>query len=704
LLGAFAYKFAGYGVKMEYFKREVEIAGKNFIVESGKVAKQSSGSCTVRVGDTMVLVATVASKDPKQVVDFMPLTVDYRERTYAAGKIPGGFFKRESKPRESEILVSRLIDRSIRPMFPKYWRNDTQISAIVLSHDGENESDIASIIGASVALYMSDLPFNMPIASVRVGKIDGKLVLNPTISEQKLSVLDLVVSGTEDALTMVEAGAQELSEEDMLEALNLARETIKAICLVQKSFPTKVKTIVHEPQYNASLKADIETEAITKAEEAVTIKEKCERDFFWTSFKKDITTRLVEKYPQELTSTIDAILEDIFYKKARELVLNKKIRTDGRGLEEIRSITCETDILPRAHGSSLFTRGQTQALVTVTLGTPGDMQVMDELSGEYKERFILHYNFPGFSTGEAKGERSTSRREIGHGNLAKRSLIPILPNEEDFGYTIRIVSDILESNGSSSMASVCGGSLALFNAGVPVKAACAGVAMGLMKEGDNYVVLTDIMGMEDHLGDMDFKVAGTRKGITALQMDIKITGLTTEIMAKALDQAKRGRFFILDKMDVAISVPKNDLSDYAPRMATLVIPQNKIGELIGPGGKNIRRIQEENNVKIDIEESGKVFISGTDSVGVGATKEYVESMTAEAEVGKVYKARITKLMSFGAFAEILPGKEGLIHISQLAIGHTKKIEDVVKEGDKVKVKVTEIDDKGRINLSIKAAL
>jgi polyribonucleotide nucleotidyltransferase len=697
-------ELAGYGVKMEYFKKEMEVAGKKFIVESGKVAKQSSGSCTVRVGDTMVLVAAVASKDPKPGVDFMPLTVDYRERTYAAGKIPGGFFKREAKPRESEILVSRLIDRSIRPMFPEYWRNDTQISAIVLSHDGENESDIASIIGASVALYVSDLPFNMPIAAVRVGKIDGKLVLNPTISEQKLSALDLVVSGTEDALTMVEAGSQELSEEDMLEALNLARETIKAICLVQKSFPTKVKTIVHEPQYNASLKADVEAEAVAKAEEGVTIKEKGEREFFWASFKKDITTRFVEKYPQELASTIDAILEDIFYKKARELVLNKKVRTDGRGLEEIRPITCETDVLPRAHGSSLFTRGQTQALVTVTLGTPGDMQVMDELSGEYRERFMLHYNFPGFSTGEAKGERSTSRREIGHGNLAKRSLSPILPNEENFGYTIRIVSDILESNGSSSMASVCGGSLALFNAGVPVKAACAGVAMGLMKEGDNYVVLTDIMGMEDHLGDMDFKVAGTRKGITALQMDIKITGLTTEIMAKALDHAKRGRFFILDKMDAAISVPKNDLSDYAPRMATLMIPQNKIGELIGPGGKNIRKIQEENNVKIDIEETGKVFISGTDSVGVGATKEYLESMTAEAEVGKIYKARITKLMSFGAFAEILPGKEGLIHISQLAAGHTKKVEDVVKEGDKVKVTVTEIDDKGRINLSIKAAL
>ncbi|MDR1086646.1 MAG: polyribonucleotide nucleotidyltransferase [Endomicrobium sp.] len=689
---------------MEYFKKEVDIAGKKFIVESGKVAKQSSGACTVRVGDTMVLVTAVASKDPKPGVDFMPLTVDYRERTYAAGKIPGGFFKREAKPRESEILVSRLIDRSIRPLFPQYWKNDTQISAIVISYDGENEADIASILGASVALRTSDIPFTLPIASVRIGKIDGKLVVNPTISEQKLSVLDLTVSGTEDALTMVEAGAQELSEEEILEALNLARETIESVCLIEKSFPTKTKTLVREPEYNASLKNDIEAEAIAKAEEGVTIKEKGEREFFWASFKKDITARLVEKYPEESVAAIDTILEDIFYKKARDLVLNKKVRTDGRGLEEIRPITCETDFLPRSHGSALFTRGQTQALVTVTLGTPGNMQIMDELSGELKERFMLHYNFPGFSTGEAKGERSTSRREIGHGNLAKMALRPILPKEEDFGYTIRVVSDILESNGSSSMASVCGGSLALFNAGVPVKSACAGVAMGLMKEGDNYVILTDIMGMEDHLGDMDFKVAGTKKGITALQMDIKITGLTTEIMAKALDQAKRGRFFILDKMDSAISIPKNDLSNYAPRMATLMIPQNKIGELIGPGGKNIRKIQEENNVKIDIEETGKVFISGVDPAGVKATKEYVESMIAEAEVGKIYNARITKLMAFGAFAEILPGKEGLIHISQLAAGHTKKVEDVVKEGNKVKVKVTEIDDKGRINLSIKAAL
>ncbi|MCA6070541.1 MAG: polyribonucleotide nucleotidyltransferase [Endomicrobium sp.] len=688
---------------MECFKKEIEVAGKKFIIESGKVAKQASGSCVVTVGETIVLVTVVASKDPKPGIGFMPLTADYRERTYAAGRIPGGFFRREAKPRDSEILVSRLIDRSIRPLFPEYWRNDTQISAIVLSHDGENDSDTAAILGASVALCTSSLPFVTPIASARIGKINGQLVVNPTISEQKSSVLELVVSGTEEALTMVEAGAQELSEEEMLEALNLARETVKSICLVQKTLPARVKVTVVAPQQNVALKADIEAEAIEKAEAGVVIKEKAEREIFWASFKKDISAKLIEKYPEESSSAIDAVLEDIFYKKARELVLNKKIRTDGRGLEEIRSITCETDVLPRAHGSSLFTRGQTQALVTVTLGTPGDMQIMDELAGEYKERFMLHYNFPGFSTGEAKSERFTSRREIGHGNLAKRALRPILPSEEDFGYTIRIVSDILESNGSSSMASVCGGSLALFNAGVPVKASCAGVAMGLIKEGDNYVILTDIMGMEDHLGDMDFKVAGTRNGITALQMDIKISGLTIELLTQALNQAKRGRFFILDKMDAAISLPKNDISNYAPRMVTITIPQNKIGELIGPGGKNIRRLQEDNGVTIDIEETGRVSISGTESAGVDCVKEYVEAMTAEVEIGKVYNARIVKLMAFGAFAEILPGKEGLIHISQLSNQHTKKVEDVVNEGDEVKVKVIEIDKQGRINLSIKAA-
>jgi polyribonucleotide nucleotidyltransferase len=691
-------------LRVEYFKKKVEVAGKNFIVESGKVAKQAGGSCTVRIGETIVLVAAVSLKEPRIGIDFMPLTVDYRERAYASGKIPGGFFKREAKPRDGEILVSRLIDRSIRPLFPEYYKNDTQVSAVVLSHDGKNDSEMAAILGTSIALYTSDLPFTTPIASVRIGRINGQFVINPFIAEQKLSDLDLVVSGTEEALTMVEADARELPEAEILEALNLAGETIKEICLFQKTLPVKTKVVVEQPQYNLLLKADIEAEAVSKAESGVAIKGKCEREFFWDSFKKDLSSRLLEKYPEELPATVDAILEDIFYKKARALVLNKKIRVDGRGVEEIRPIICETGVLPRVHGSSLFTRGQTQALVTVTLGTPGDVQIMDELVGEYKEHFMLHYNFPGFATGEPKSERSVSRREIGHGNLAKKALRHILPSKESFGYTVRIVSDILESNGSSSMASVCGGSLALFNAGVPVKSSCAGVAMGLVKEGDSYVILTDITGMEDHLGDMDFKVAGTRKGITALQMDVKNLGLTAEIMAQALEQAKRGRFFILDEMDVTVSVPKNDLSNYAPRMITLTIPQNKIGELIGPGGKNVRKIQEDNNVKIDIEETGKIFISGIEADSVKSAKEYIECLAVEAEVGKIYNGRVTKIMAFGAFAKILPGKEGLIHVSQFSNQHIKRVEDVVKEGDEVKVKVIEIDKHGRINLSIKAAL
>lgn len=689
---------------MEYLKREIEVAGKKIIIESGKMAKQANGSCLVRIGDTTVLVNAVGSREPKPGIDFMPLTVDYRERTFAAGRIPGGFFKREAKPRDSEILVSRLIDRSIRPLFPEYWRNDTQIVAIVLSHDGENDADIAALLGASVALTVSDLPFSTPIASVRIGRVNGQFIINPLRSEQKESDLDLVVSGTEEALTMVEAGALELSEAEMLDALNLAKETIKGICIALKDLPRKEKMQVSEPEVNQSLKADIEAEAVAKAEEGVTIKEKSARDMFWAVFKRDITARMLEKYPEETAAKVDMLLEDIFYKKARELVLNKKVRSDGRGMEEIRPIACETDILPRVHGSSLFTRGQTQALATVTLGTPGDMQIMDELAGEYKERFMLHYNFPGFATGEPKGERSTSRREIGHGALAKRALRAILPSEEDFGYTIRIVSDILESNGSSSMASVCGGSLALFNAGVPVKSSCAGVAMGLMKEGDNYAILTDIMGMEDHLGDMDFKVAGTRKGITALQMDIKVSGLTTEILAQALDQANRGRMFILDKMDAAVSIPKATISDFAPQMATIMIPQSKIGELIGPGGKNIRKLQEEMNVKIDIEETGKVFISGTDVEGVNLARHYVDSLTAEIEVGKIYTGKVVKIMAFGAFVEVLPGKDGLVHVSQLADRHVKNVEDVVKEGDEVTVKVMEIDKQGRVNLTMKESL
>ncbi len=682
---------------MEFIKTSLTVAGKEILIESGKLAKQSNGACVIRVGDTMVLVTAVASKEPKEGTDFMPLTVDYKERSYAAGRFPGGFFKREAKPKESEILVSRLIDRSIRPLFSEFWRNDTQIVAMVISHDGENPSDIISIIGASVALHVSDIPFAKDIASVRIGRIDGQFVVNPTIPEREKSDLDLVVSGTEDALTMVEAGANELSEAEMLDALNLAKEEISKICKFIKALPTKDKLPVTEPVIDETLKAEVDAEALPKAQECVTIKEKTQREVAWATFKKSMQEKLAEKYPDQ-SSIIDYIMEDNFYKEARKLVLTKNVRTDGRALTEIRPITCEVGYLPRAHGSAIFTRGQTQSLATVTLASPEDKQVMDELVGEYKERFLLHYNFPGYATGEPKPERSPGRREIGHGNLARRGLRPILPEEKDFPYAIRIVSDITESNGSSSMASVCGGCLALLDAGVPIKATCAGIAMGLMKEGDNYVILTDIMGMEDHLGDMDFKVVGTRKGITALQMDIKIDGLTTEIMAKALEQARVGRMEIIGKIESAIAQPRGELSKYAPKLVSLTIPQSKIGTLIGPGGKNIRSIQENMGVKVDVEEDGSVFISGMDASKVEEAKRIVEGLTGEVEVGQEYKGKVTKIMTFGAFVEILPGKEGMVHISKLSKKHIKKVEDVVSVGEEIVVRVSEIDKQGRINL------
>ncbi len=682
---------------MELIKTSVTVAGKEIFIESGKLAKQANGACVIRVGDTMVLVTAVASSTPKEGTDFMPLTVDYKERAYATGRFPGGFFKREAKPKESEILTSRLIDRSIRPLFSDFYRNDTQVVAMVLSHDGENPADIISIIGASVALHLSNIPLQKDIASVRIGRINGEFVVNPTLSQIPQSDLNLVVSGTEEALTMVESGSNELSEQEMLDALNLAKEEISKICKFIKNLPTKEKLPVTEPVIDTTLKAEIEAETLPKAQECVTIKDKATREVTWATFKTDMQTKFAEKYPEQ-SAIIDFVMEDIFYKEARKLVLTKNIRTDGRALNEIRPITCEVGYLPRAHGSAIFTRGQTQSLATVTLGSPEDKQVMDELTGEYKERFLLHYNFPGYATGEAKPDRSPGRREIGHGNLARRGLKPILPEEADFPYAIRIVSDITESNGSSSMASVCGGCLALLDAGVPIKATCAGIAMGLMKEGDNYVILTDIMGMEDHLGDMDFKVVGTRKGITALQMDIKIDGLTTEIMAKALEQARVGRMEIIGKIEDTLAQPRPQLSKYAPKMVSLTIPVSKIGALIGPGGKNIKNIQETTGVEISVEEDGTVFISSTDAQAMETAKNMIEGLTSEVEVGKEYTGKVTKIMNFGAFVEILPGKEGLVHISKLSHKHVKKVEDVVSVGEEIVVKVEEIDKQGRINL------
>ncbi|OGS18356.1 MAG: polyribonucleotide nucleotidyltransferase [Elusimicrobia bacterium RIFOXYA2_FULL_50_26] len=682
---------------------KLEIGGKTFEIDMGSLAKQAGGSCRIRVGDTVILVTTVASREPKTGIDFLPLTVDFRERTYAAGKIPGGFFKREGRPREKEILTSRLIDRSIRPLFPENWNNETQVISILLSTDNENEADIPSIMGASIALMISDIPYNTPIAAVRVGKIGGQLVINPTATERKGSTLDLVVSGTAEGLAMVESGSQEVSESEILEALSFAHTEIKKICAFQLTLPKTPKIQLAPVETDQNLVSAVKEMAEAKAEQIVSIAPKKEREDAWYALKKEVKAALKEKFPEQ-EGKISAQLEDIFYRKARALILGKKLRSDGRKFDEIRRIDCETTLLPRAHGSGLFTRGQTQALATVTLGSPDDMQIMDELAGEYKERFMLHYNFPGFATGEAKPERSPGRREIGHGALAKRSLTPLLPSIEEFPYAVRIVSDVLESNGSSSMATVCGGSLALFDAGVPMKSSCAGVAMGLIKEGNDYAILTDIMGMEDHLGDMDFKVAGTRKGITALQMDIKVTGLTTDILAEALESARTARLTILDIMNQAISLPKADLSAYAPRMVTLTIPQSKIGELIGPGGKNIRRIQEETGAEVSIEDDGRVFISSPKKDAVDLCRQMVEYYTADVEVGKVYKGKVTRILNFGAFVEILPGKEGLVHISQLAESHVKKVEDVVSEGDEVTVKVVEIDTQGRVNLSRKAVL
>ncbi|MFC1501702.1 polyribonucleotide nucleotidyltransferase [Elusimicrobiota bacterium] len=688
---------------MKVIKKSIEIEGKTLHVESGEMAKQSNGACLVSLGDTAVLVSVVSGKEPKEDCDFIPLTVNYKERTYAAGKIPGGFFKREGRPRENEILISRIIDRSIRPMFNENWRHDTQIAALVLSYDGENDSSIISVIGTSIALMLSDIPFATPISTVRIGKVDGKFVVNPTIAEQKVSELDLVVSGTKEAISMVEAGATELSEKEILEALNLAHKEIKLICEFQLGLKGKEKLKIEEHSIDEGIKEATEKIASSKVEKIVQIADKENRDSSWKELKKEIISNLMALYPEQ-EKTIEIVLENIFYDKARRLVLDKKVRSDGRKIDEIRQITSKVGVLPRTHGSSLFTRGQTQALVTATLGSSRDMQIMDVLEGEYKERFMLHYNFPGFATGEAKPDRGVSRREQGHGALARRSLLPLLPTDEDFPYTLRIVSDILESNGSSSMASVCGGSLALFDAGVPMKSSCAGIAMGLIKEGNKYAILSDIMGMEDHLGDMDFKVAGTRNGITALQMDIKISGITTDLMAEALEQARKGRMHILDKMETALASPRAELSGYAPKMISLMINPSKIGALIGPGGKNIRKIQEDTGVKIDINDDGKVSISGDSSESIDQAKSVVEGLTAEVEVGKVYKGRVTRLMNFGAFVEVLPGKEGLVHVSQLAKEHVKNVEDVVSEGDEITVKVMEIDKQGRVNLSRKAVL
>ncbi len=685
---------------------KTQLGGRDFVIETGKMAKQANGSALVRYGDTVVLVTATASAEPREGVDFFPLTVDYEEKLYAVGKIPGGFIKREGRPPESAILCSRLIDRPLRPLFPEGFRNDVQIVATVLSVEQDNPPEIAGMIGASAALCISDIPFNGPIAGVRVGYIDGEFIINPTVEQREKSALNLTIAGSHDAIMMVEAGANELPEETVLDAILFGHAEIKRIVEFQQQLvaecgkPKRDFKLFLPPEEMVS---QIRAYAAEKLDHAVRNSDKLQRDEAVNEIKAAALEHFLEIYPDNVLE-INSVLHKIVKETVRKMITHEKIRPDGRKLDEVRPISCEVGLLPRTHGSGLFTRGQTQVLTISTLGPLGDEQIIDGVGLETSKRYIHQYNFPGYSVGEARPSRSPGRREIGHGALAERALRPMIPDSDEFPYTIRLVSEVLESNGSSSMASVCGSTLSLMNAGVPIKRPVSGVAMGLVKDGDAYTILTDIQGMEDALGDMDFKVAGTKKGITAIQMDIKLTGITREILASALAQAKKGRAFILSKMLETISKPADDLSPYAPRVTVMHINVDKIRDVIGPGGKVIKKIIDETGVQIDIEDDGTVRICAVDSTGASRAVEIINDLTRDVEVGTVYKGKVTRLMAFGAFVEILPGKEGLCHISQLDKKRVEKVEDVVKVGDELEVKVTEIDNQGRINLSHKVLL
>ncbi|MBI4386585.1 MAG: polyribonucleotide nucleotidyltransferase [Elusimicrobia bacterium] len=692
------------------------VGGKTITIQTGTVAKQAGGAVTVHLEDSCILTTTTAAREPKLNLNFTPLTVEYRERTYAAGKIPGGFFKREGRPREKEILSARLTDRPIRPLFQEGWNYETMVHTLVLSVDGKNDTDVLAVLGGSTSLLLSEVPWSGPVAAVRIGRLNGQLVFFPTFEERETLELELVVAGKKDAILMVEGGGNEVGEDVMVEALEAAQREINKLCALQLKLVAEaqqggrkiVKRSIQPPAQPEAAKQFVADKATPEIKKILRrALPKWDLDEAMRALKDGLKAGIVERGKADPSfagaeSWVSHWTEDILYRESREMCLSDKVRQDGRKWNEIRTITVQAPALPRLHGSALFTRGSTQALVAVTLGTPGDMQIMDELEGEYKERFLLHYNFPGFSVGEVRPERGPGRREIGHGALAKRALYPLLPNEEEFAYTIRIVSDILESNGSSSMASVCGGSLALFDAGVPMKGACAGIAMGLILEGSRHAILSDINGFEDHLGDMDFKVAGTRNGITGFQLDMKIEGLSVDILKAALAQAREGRLHILDRMDAAIANPRPELSPQAPRLLRLMIPIDKIGALIGPGGKNIRRIIEEYGVEVDVEDDGSVFIAGTDAAGVDRAKAEVEALSVIPEVGTTYKGRVVSIKEFGAFVEILPGHEGLLHISQLDIKRVNRVEDVLRMGDEVEVKLIEIDPSGKMRLSRKA--
>ncbi|HYK87973.1 MAG TPA: polyribonucleotide nucleotidyltransferase [Acidobacteriota bacterium] len=683
-----------------------EIGGLEFSIEMGRVAKQADGAAYVSYGDTVVLVAACSQKEPKEGTDFFPLTVDYRENTYAAGKIPGGFFKREGRPTEKEILTSRLIDRPLRPLFPEGFNNETQIIALVLSADKENDPDIMGITGASAATYCSPIPFYSPVAAVRVGYMNGAFVANPPISKLKDSSLNLTIAGTDEAIVMVEAGANEMPEEMLVEALDFGHGIIRKLIALQKELYEKIQPVKREfvkPSFGTSEYERIEKACSAKISEALHIDGKLGSYARMDELRAENEAAIPEE-EEERRAQAGKIFDHVMEKIFRKEILEEKRRPDGRGFDEIRSITADVSLLPRTHGSALFTRGETQALVTATLGTADDEQRMDTLEGESFKRFMLHYNFPPFSVGEVKMLRGPGRREVGHGALAERSLAPVMPGEEAFPYTVRVVSDILESNGSSSMATVCGGILALMDAGVPIKSPVAGVAMGLVKEGDKYAILTDIAGAEDHYGDMDFKVAGTEKGITGLQMDIKIGGITRQIMAEALAQAREGRLFILKRMAECLQSPRSEISPYAPRIITIQIPKDKIGGVIGTGGKIIRGIIEQTGVKIDIEDDGKVNIASTDTDSAQKAIRMIEDLVMEAEVGKTYLGTVTRLVDFGAFVEIFPGTEGLLHISEVADFRVQDINSELHLGDQVPVKVISIEPPNKIRLSRKAVL
>jgi polyribonucleotide nucleotidyltransferase len=685
---------------------ETEFAGRPLKIEVGRLAKQAAGSALVQFGDTVVLAAVTVSPNQSSL-PFFPLTVEYREKTYAAGKIPGGFLKREGRPSDKEILAARVIDRSIRPLFPEGFKNEVQVFVTVLSADQENDADVLGVTAASIALTRSVVPWNGPLAAVRVGKVEGNWILNPTFQQLEFSTIDLTVSGSADSIMMVEGGSLEVSEAEMLEALKVAQKGLKdLLAITEKATKGKVEKLVwvkDEPEATLAKRvADLGEKAIGQA---INGKEKATRYAQVKKVKAEIAATLAADFP-ESGRMIGHLLEEIEYRTLRAQVLDKGERVDGRDLDTIRPIEITPGFLPRTHGSAIFQRGETQALVSVTLGTQDDEQRIDsiDVAGETTKSFMLHYNFPPFSTGEVKPVRGTSRREIGHGALAERALQPLLPPYEQFPYTLRVVSEILESNGSSSMATVCGGSLALMDAGVPMKAPCAGVAMGLIKEGKKVAILTDILGAEDHLGDMDFKVAGTEQGITSIQMDIKIEGLDLKIMAEALEKARKGRLFILGKMKEALPAPRAELSPYAPRIITLQIKQDKIGDVIGPKGKTIRGIQDTTGAKISIEDSGLVTIAAVGGEAGQKAREMVLALVAEPEVGKIYEGPVKSTTAFGAFVEIMPGVEGLLHISELQHGRVEKTEDVVKKGDVVKVKLLEVDDRGRMKLSRKALI